>query len=94
MAKAKPDDDTEALMECAIELLDIEDDQVATAARIVIDAAREEYLANLPAKIKMLRMHSFLDENDMHRQWPAGSVITNRDEIVLLADRKATFEVI
>lgn len=48
----------------------------------------------LPERIMLARLHGFIDENGRHRQWFAGDVVTDADEIELLTSRKATFEAV
>ena len=47
----------------------------------------------LPAKIKLVHAHGFIDENGTHRYWKAGVVIGDPAEVDLLIGRKANFVV-
>ncbi len=51
-------------------------------------------LPALPTKIRMLRLHGFIEETGRHRQWHAGDTIIDPTEIKLLTDRGAVFEAI
>jgi hypothetical protein len=42
-----------------------------------------------PAKIKLMSHHGFIDDNGVHRFWPAGSVIVMPADVALLVDRGA-----
>ncbi len=47
-----------------------------------IDVAR-------PARIELVRPHSFIDDAGRHRMWNQGQAVTDPAEIALLVERKA-----
>jgi hypothetical protein len=46
----------------------------------------------LPAKLKMLSLYGYYDENKRYRSWHQGDVITDPTEIQLLVERGAPVE--
>ena len=48
----------------------------------------------LPARIRITHLHGFIDEDETHRQWKGGTVVSNPDEIALLIGRGARYEVL
>jgi hypothetical protein len=46
----------------------------------------------MPAKLKMLSLYGFFDDNKRYRSWHEGDVITDPSEIQLLVERKAPIE--
>lgn len=87
-------EEVEAFVDWCVEWFDAECAQMASESASKLAAEREEYVSKLPRKIKMLRLHGFIDENGRRREWLGGDVITDIHEITLLADRKAEFEAI
>jgi len=43
----------------------------------------------LPARIELVRPHSFIDDAGLHRMWNQGQAVTDPAEIALLVERKA-----
>lgn len=43
----------------------------------------------LPARIELVRPHSFIDDTGLHRMWNQGQVVADPAEIALLFERKA-----
>ena len=57
--------------------------------------AREEAAEaapTLPAKVRLVSPHGYIDENGRHRYWHGGDVISDPAEIALLMGRKAPVE--
>ncbi len=48
--------------------------------------------AALPERIRMLRRYAFYDAAGMHRDWWAGDMVANADDIAVLAQRGGQFE--
>lgn len=46
----------------------------------------------LPARIQLVRPHSFIDADGRHRVWLPGHTVTDPDDIALLIARKAPVE--
>lgn len=52
-------------------------------------AAAKDKKSKLPAKVRLVRPHGFIDEDGTHRYWKAGDVVSDPATIKLLSDRKA-----
>lgn len=48
----------------------------------------------LPARIKVIHAHGFIDEDGRNRFWKGGEVIAGADEIALLIGRGASVETV
>ena len=46
----------------------------------------------MPARIILTAPHGFIDENDRHRYWNAGEIVSEPHEIALLIERGAPVE--
>lgn len=45
--------------------------------------------AKYPAKVRLTSLHGFIDEDDRHRTWQEGDVVSDPSEVKLLTDRGA-----
>lgn len=69
----------------------------AAAAATIDDAAPPAPKvdpATLPAKIKMVQPHGFIDDEGRHCYWQQGQVVFEPADIALLHERKANFEAV
>lgn len=48
--------------------------------------------SKVPASVKLMSPHGFIDENEQHRYWHSGQEVTDPEEIALLIERKAPLE--
>lgn len=46
----------------------------------------------MPARIVLIAPHGFIDENDRHRYWNAGEIVSDPHEVALLIERGAPIE--
>lgn len=67
-------------------------DDASPAAAESPAPAEPEAKAPLPAKVKMVRPHGFIDDAGQHRYWQQGQVVFEPADIALLAERGAEFE--
>ncbi len=61
-----------------------------TPAKPYVAPASSEAAA-LPARIQLVRPHSFIDADARHRVWLPGHTVTNPDDIALLIARKVDY---
>jgi hypothetical protein len=57
-------------------------------------AARVAAKTDLPGKIRLTAPYGFMDENERHCFWTAGSVVTDPAEIALLVERAAPIKTV
>lgn len=83
MAAKKKEDETEAKTATA-----------ETADAGAAAPAKPKAKVPLPQSIKMVKPHGFIDDKGKHRYWQQGQVVFEPDDIAVLVERKATFEVV
>jgi hypothetical protein len=54
----------------------------------------KKHSGDLPAKIRLVEPHGFIDDAGEHRYWQQGQNVTDPDDIAILVDRAANYEVV
>jgi len=57
------------------------------------DSTDDATEGQMPARVILTAPHGFIDENNRHRYWNAGEIVSDPHEVALLMERGAPIEV-